>query len=68
MKKLVTKQFKATGKQNLGNLVDKFINANEIQLSDISQLNFSTDHSSAMLVFLTDKEKLTSNNTTEDQE
>lgn len=59
MKKLHTKQFTVTGKQNLGVKVQNFIQANEIELNDISQLNFSADHSSAMLVFLSDKKKFT---------
>ena len=52
MKKLQTIQFIVTGKQNLGLKVNKFIQANEIEMSDISQLVFNNDHTSAILVFL----------------
>lgn len=67
MKKLHTIQFTITGKQNLGLKVQKFIQANEIELSDVSQLNFNSDHTSAILVFLSDKKKF-ANEPTEDNE
>lgn len=60
MKKLHTKQFRAKGNQNIGNMIDKFCKANEIELNDISQVSFSTDHSSAIIVFLSDKDKFAS--------
>ena len=58
MSKLYTKQFTVTGKQNLGLKVNNFIQANEIELNNIVQLNFSADHTSAIIVFVSDKNEL----------
>lgn len=57
MKKVHTKQFTAKGNQKVGNLIDKFTMANEIELNDISKIDFSSDHSSAIIVFVSDKDK-----------
>jgi hypothetical protein len=54
-KRIVTKQFKVKGNANLDKVVNQYTTANEIELSDISQLNFNADHTSAILVFLTEK-------------
>jgi len=67
-KKLVTKQFKVKGNAKLDNAINKFCKSNEIELADISQLNFSTDHSSALLVFLTDKDNLIDTNKDDPEE
>lgn len=60
MKKLHTLQFSVKGNANLGLKVNKFIQANDIELADISQLSFNNDHTSAILVFISDKTKFAS--------
>lgn len=56
-KHLITKQFKVKGAAKIDVAVNKFMKANSIELTDVSQLSFSSDHTSAILVFVTDEDK-----------